>query len=215
MYERKQTNFLRSNTSLTQSFISICSKYRNSLPRHDNLDEYTSTLSCSQAFMFRSVTSFNQNLSTWDVSSVKDFVSGLGPCDSVACWCRYTSSCLVVPIAGWSIVVAAPDLSAWLLYCSRCNTIIVMLKRNNIMYDRKQTKKLLTTIKHKSHTISFFSPTSQYHHCSHNDGLEQYGITTSTLCSQGHMFRSATSFNGDISTWNTSSATSFVSDLGT
>ena len=77
-------------------------------------------------------------------------------------------------------------------------------------YESKQTNASLTR------SLSF--STSQYHHypTRYYDDLEQYGTTTtcSTLHSKNQMFREATSFNQDLSTWDTSSATSFVSGLG-
>ena len=56
-------------------------------------------------------------------------------------------------------------------------------------------------------TLLLFFSTSQYHHypTTRHDDLEQYGTTTcSTLCSQWSMFRGASSFNQDVSTWDTS-----------
>ena len=66
-------------------------------------------------------------------------------------------------------------------------------------------------------TLLLFFSTSQYHHypTRRHDDLEQYGTaTSSTIRSQQAMFRDATSFNQDVSTWDTSSATNFVSGLG-
>jgi surface protein len=67
----------------------------------------------------------------------------------------------------------------------------------------------------RSLTLSFFS-TSQYHdHYSCHDDLEKYHVTiTSTLSLQKDMFFGATSFNQNLSTWDVSSADTFVSGLG-
>jgi hypothetical protein len=64
-------------------------------------------------------------------------------------------------------------------------------------------------------TLSFFSA-SQYHHYSRHDDVERHGTTTttSTLCSQGMMFHKAYAFNQDITDWDVSKGTNFVSGLG-
>ena len=74
-HECKQTN-----TSLTLSFFSTCSQYHH-CSYHDNLEQYGITTSTrySKRDMFTNATSFNRDLSSWDVSSVTTMVSGLGP----------------------------------------------------------------------------------------------------------------------------------------
>jgi surface protein len=79
----KQT-ILQSNTSLTLSLFFSTSQYHHYPPRHgDDLEQYhgttTSSTLLSQRGMFAEATSFNQDLSSWDVSAGTEFVSGLGP----------------------------------------------------------------------------------------------------------------------------------------
>ena len=67
-----------------------------------------------------------------------------------------------------------------------------------------------STNKHKSHTIILQYP----HKYSHHDDMHQYGTTTSSLCSQRNMFNEATSFDQDLSSWDVSKGTLFVSNVG-
>ena len=82
MNGNKQT-ILRSNKSLTTLFLLFStSQYHHYPTRHDDLEQYGTTTSSTlraQGYMFRGATSFNQDLSTWDISSGTSFVSGLGP----------------------------------------------------------------------------------------------------------------------------------------
>jgi hypothetical protein len=118
---------------------------------------------------------------------------------------------LLAGVLSLPIVISSWLLAAWLLRCSRCNTIIIKLARNSIMIGNNQTNLRSNT----SLTQSFFS-TSQYHHSSRHDDLEQYGTTTSTLYLKVQMFGGATSFNQDLSSWDISAAAhlGLVSGLG-
>ena len=108
-----------------------------------------------------------------------------------------------------------PDISNWNTssvtdFVSQFAASTFLLRLYSVEhYESKQTNTSLT--------LSFFS-TSQYHHYSpryYDDRLEQYGILLLPhFRSQLEMFRGATSFNQDVSTWDTSSGNNFVSGLG-
>jgi hypothetical protein len=163
-------------------------------------------LRCSQSGMFKGATSFNQDVSTWDVSSASSLVSGLvWPWDSAAACCLRRRVLILREHCPWcwpSTVALLPTHAILLLSCS-WGTSWRALTPN------KQTN--LRSITSLTPLFSFFS-NSQYHdHYSRRDDLEQYGTTISPLWSQDYMFEGATSFNQDLSTWNVSSSYMFVS----
>jgi hypothetical protein len=115
--------------------------------------------------MFWEATSFNQPLSSWNISSATNFVSaGLGAaCDSAAfCYCRLRRH-----------VYRCWRQHGGCCVAHACNTITVLLIRNRIMNVNKRSNIILT--------LSFFFSTSQYHqyhHYSRYDDLEQYCFYT-------------------------------------
>jgi len=121
----------------------------------------------------------------------------------------FALSCLYIAgVLSSLLLVISWLLVAWLLCCSRmqyyyCNA------HEEQHHEHEQSNKL--TIKHKSHTIILFS-VSQYYHCSRHDDLDD--TTTSTLCAQRYMFSGALSFDQDLSSWDVSAGTDFVSDTG-
>jgi len=183
MSGNKQSNCLRSNTSLTLLLFFSTSQYHCYSPRHDDLDQYgTATCSThrSQGYMFNGATSFNQDVSTWDTSSATSFVSGLGPWDSAACWCRLRRR--VFRLLEHCRCCSWYDHGCWhqhgCFVAHACNTIVVMLMRNSIMSGNKQTILRSNT---SLTLLLFFSTISQYHHYSpRQNGLDKYGTTTGT-----------------------------------
>ncbi len=144
------------NTSLTLLlFLSTTTQYHHYSPRHDDLEQYGTTTSSTlllQRAMFRGATSFNQDVSGWDTSSATGFVSGLGPWDSAACWCRLRRRVFRLlehcRCCSWAISWL---LAAWLLCCSRrMQYYCCHAHEEQHQHERKQTNNL--TIKHKSHT---------------------------------------------------------------
>jgi hypothetical protein len=105
--------------------------------------------------MFAGATSFDQNLSTWDVSSGLNFVSGFEAYDSAASCCLHHRFLILREHSCrcWS------NPWCWQYGCHivahACNTIVAMLMRNSMTsVNTKQTNRL--TIKHKPHTVILF-----------------------------------------------------------
>ncbi len=94
---------------------------------------------CSQYAMFRDASSFNQDVSSWDVSSGTVFVSCLGPWHSAACWCRLRRR--VCRLLEHCCRCCSWYHGCWQHGCfvaNTCNTMIVMLmRRNSIMSGNK------------------------------------------------------------------------------
>ena len=92
--EYKQTSNFRSNTrSLTLLSLFSISPHHHHYSRHDDLNQYgspTPALS-SKSFMFQNARSFDEDISSWDVSSVRSFVSGIG---AIRMFMSFASSCL-------------------------------------------------------------------------------------------------------------------------
>jgi hypothetical protein len=158
--------------------------------------------------MFWEATSFNQPLSSWDISSATTFVSaGLGACDSAACcYCRVRRHVFRCWRIQSLLFVSLLLAGAWLLCCPRMQYIYDCHAHEEQQqhHEQKQSNKLTIL------TLSFFFATSQYHHYYLHDNLEQYGTHPS---SQGAMFYKARSFNQPLSSWDVSKTERFVSDL--
>jgi len=154
--------------------------------------------------MFYEASSFNQDISSWDVSKASNLVSGLGPWDCRAAhhWYRLRRYAF-----------------GFLEHCRCCSWYLACLVQHGCCTPHAMVLLWLCSWETaswaettQSLTQSFFS-TSQSDQ--RHDDLEQYATTpTSTLsCPQVQMFFQATSFNQDISSWDVSSIVPFVSGL--